>query len=294
MSVSLTDNRCNKYLISNNLSGFSIIQLLNVGRVDNSAAINALSPRASSCPQTLFSQLFTLLYFSDWEGWPGNCILRNRRIGRRQPYMKEKIVLLLVVIILVPISARADLITNGSFEDPGIVSGKWHTTRPGDIVIPGWTLTAGDSIELRNNVAGTAYDGSNFVELDSYANSAMSQTVDTDLNSQYTLSYWYAPRENVAEGSNGIELLFNDMSLGSITGSGSVIWSLQTFTVIGTGFDTITFRAVGTSDSYGGSIDMVSMELANEGPTAVPEPTSLLLLGTGLGAIGLAAWRRRK
>ncbi len=209
--------------------------------------------------------------------------------------MKAKIVLLFAVLVLVPMSARADLIVNGSFEYTvdDATSQPYGTWSVYDSIV-GWTKTDNTSgIEVRNNRAGTAFDGESFVELDSIgenSNSGMYQMVATDPGSSYTLSYYYAPRADEPESSNGIELWFNDSLLGSITGFGSE-WSLQSFSVIGTGLDMVKFVAVGDDNQRGGSIDMVSMELA---AVHAPEPTSIVLLGSGLGVIGLAAWRRRK
>lgn len=42
-----------------------------------------------------------------------------------------------------------------------------------------------------------------------------------------------------------------------------------------------------------GGLTAFDMQVTGD-PNPVPEPTSLLLLGSGLGAIGLAAWRKRK
>ena len=49
----------------------------------------------------------------------------------------------------------------------------------------------------------------------------------------------------------------------------------------------LSFSAQGTSDSYGGSIDNISVT------SAVPEPESYVMLLAGMGLIGAVARRRQ-
>jgi hypothetical protein len=193
------------------------------------------------------------------------------------------VAMLALLVSLAAVSARADeLIDNGGFEAPVQGGGSWNIYTS----LPGWT-GGQNGIELRNNVAGTAYEGWNFVELDTTANSCMYQDVDTLLGQEYLLSFYYAPRKDVAYESNGIELKFNGDWLLSASGDNNTDpdWKEYHYTVFGTGGkDRVLFTALGVSDSYGGSIDKVSM-------SSVPLPGALLLFGSGL--LGLVGVRRK-
>src|SRR2546423_7058297 len=71
---------------------------------------------------------------------------------------------------LEPLEARvalsSNLVTNGSFETPSIPDVSIHdfNTIPGN-TLPGWSLASGPAIEVQRNVAGTAAEGNQLVEL---------------------------------------------------------------------------------------------------------------------------------
>jgi len=196
-----------------------------------------------------------------------------------------KRIALVLLMAALPTIANANLLVNGSFEADAQAAGTWNIYPS----LTGWTGL--NNIELRNNVAGQASDGVNFVELDTNSNNSMYQSINTVLGQVYTLSFDYSGREGVAANSNPIKAFWGDEFLAQAKASGvgksGNNWTTLTFDVIGTGgIVNLKFSAVGTSDSFGGSLDNVIL-------TAVPEPSTYGMMLAGLALIGFTAGRRK-
>lgn len=193
--------------------------------------------------------------------------------------MKTKFFLIAALFTISAQLSAANLVINGSFEDPDIASGTWTNFNS----IAGW-LTGSAGVEIRDNVAGTAYDGGQFAELDTYENSYIEQDVATGDGFSYLLSFAYSPRVNQLDTTNGIDVLWNGSILQSITATGGSVndWTIFEFIVQGTvGIDTLKFAATGTSDSLGGNLDAISL-------SQVPVPAALFLFAPALlGFLGL-------
>ncbi|AEJ00512.1 hypothetical protein Nit79A3_0633 [Nitrosomonas sp. Is79A3] len=152
-------------------------------------------------------------------------------------------------------SAAVDLVANGGFEADSQASGTWNIYSS----LTGWT--GSPNIELRNNVAGIAYEGGNFIELDTYSNSSMAQFL-IGTPGLYQLSFWYSARPGTG-ATNDLTFTFDGSApvtvLNSATNGGNDQNWLNYSTVINfDGNGLLTFNAIGASDGYGGSLDMVS------------------------------------
>ena len=189
---------------------------------------------------------------------------------------------------------------NGSFETNTISTG--YTTLFGTN-LSGWS--AGEyGIELRNGVSGVAQSGTNFVELDTMQNSSMSQALSISAPGSYKLSFWYSARPDNGTRNGDTDKL--SWSFGGEHGSvlesykngDSSAWK-QFSTVVTFEKDdlskaksklfALTFSADGKSDSYGGSLDNVSVfRMA----APVPEPESYAMMLAGLGLMMTIARRR--
>ncbi|MYM87481.1 PEPxxWA-CTERM sorting domain-containing protein [Rugamonas sp. FT82W] len=180
-------------------------------------------------------------------------------------------------------AAPVELVVNGSFEANHQAAGTWANYNN----LTGWT--GGEhGIELRNNVAGVAADGVNFVELDTNKNSSMTQSVQTVLGQHYTLTFQFENRPGVAISSQGLSVDWGGAEIAHVNNSLNGTWETRTYSLIGDGSAMkLKFIATGTSDSYGTSLDNVSLT------TAVPEPETYAMLLAGLGLVGVAARRRK-
>jgi uncharacterized protein (TIGR03437 family) len=200
---------------------------------------------------------------------------------------------LALAIVLSTAAAKANLLTNGSFESPAIAVGGVVNVNSGSATIPGWTVigTASQTVAIvSGSYAPAGYslpaeDGSQWLDLTGSGNQAatrgITQTVSTVQGKTYTLTFWVGNVSGPNIGTTSTAgLKINGVPAGdypNVTPGTTMNWQQFTYSFIATqSSTTIEFDNLDPAADNSNALDNVDLE---EGGSALPLPVNLIVNG---------------
>jgi hypothetical protein len=214
--------------------------------------------------------------------------------------------------------------TNGSFETPAVPSGGFTLFNTGSTLITGWTVVGAPGSNNVAIVSGAfqqsdngvnfifpAQNGSQWLDLTGISNTlgeGVSQSFDTIAGHQYSVSFFVgnisdpggifgtSSTVNVQLNGNPTAILTAVNSLVPPTSGGNQTMAYEQFMttfVASSALTTLAFLNGDPVTDTSNALDNITVtDLGAVG--AVPLPSALPLFATGLGALGLLGWRRKK
>jgi len=189
---------------------------------------------------------------------------------------------------------KVNQVVNGDFNTtPALGAGGWSDFANGTVA--GWTGSAG-SIEIDTPGAigpGTNPFSSQSLEVNANSPETVSQTITgLTVGQTYVLSFAYGDRPGSGDESMNVLLdgaLITTENNNFYVNTPTLAWHDGGYAIVATSTsETLSF--VGLADSGQPSF---GNEVTNVALVATPEPSTWLLMLSGIGLLGFAAWRQR-
>lgn len=222
--------------------------------------------------------------------------------------MHKSVTLITILFALAGAEARANQLTNGSFENTNNTfvgdANKVDELNSGSGAIPGWTTINGVPtawIQNGNPYGISASNGSYFLDLTGYFDSGtyggVTQSFVTAVGTSYVVTFdlGYGGNSGFFGGPVSVVATAPGFSGTFTSGSGSpnpAVWNTETFDFTATSTMTqLSFIGHSTAGGDYIGLDNVDVEVGTA-PGPVPEPGTFALLLTGVGFLGEVARRR--